>query len=107
MPIEVFYAGTPAMSPDSIFVIRWMRRMMNATGICGSAAGESLFYASGAPEGDDATPESVELARQWEREPERMFDYIRGSGQWCMSPSVGCQIAHCKHMKLESQDAGD
>jgi len=95
------YLATVAMSRNTTLIIQWGQRMMDKTKMCGAVCYEALACACG-EDGDKAPSDlAVRLAEKWEYSPKLLFDYVRVSGKWCMSPAWGCQYGlgeMCPHL---------
>ena len=72
--------------------------MARKSGLCQVAVVESLAAAAGEEGADEPSDDALSLAMDWERDPVRMCEFIRGSGRWCQRPTGGCFSARCPHV---------
>jgi len=63
---------------------------MTQLGFCGAAVCEALAEFMGESGAESPSGAAVLKAMDWLREPAEMVEFIRASGKWCMSPTVGC-----------------
>ena len=90
---------------DTAFILKWADLMSAKLGVCGAVACEAVFDAAGGvqPEDGEATPEAAAIARAWAANPYALLDYVRGSGKWCMAPTMGCYAAKCPWVRVASR----
>lgn len=90
------------------FILQWSSRMMNKTTLCGVVTCEALYYACEEEYDEEGNPgeSSITMAKDWEKNPDLLFKYIRKSGKWCMAPTWGCYFAcktSCEHIGMKNK----
>jgi len=91
---------------NSDIVIKWCDRMMDKTGLCGAVLCEALAEYQEESGNEEPSDAAIKTTALWEKEPERIFEYVERSHKWCKGTLTWGCIHNCNIWRKENWKAG-